>query len=179
VDGGQRSSPALPEAHPEERRLDATPLTTAQAAEKAQRIALVAASGSRVVEGAPGTPFTRTRFAVQQILKGSLPRDFVVQVIGGRMGDVVVPSPVQTFVKRRRYILFLGPDGSDGPTIFPQAVLEVKRAGATDVVEPAPRGVRLLAAGSSMPARALDQGPRLDDVVFSLKQYLRGRRGTP
>ena len=49
-----------------------------------------------------------------------------LQVIGGRLGDMVVDSPVQAFARSHRYILFLGPDGPVGPTIFPQAVLEVE-----------------------------------------------------
>jgi hypothetical protein len=104
---------------------DLVPLTRAQAAHAAKRIALVRSLGSRVVEAAPGTPFTRTRFAVEDVLKGRLPREFVVQVIGGRLGDTVVESPVPAFAPSRRYVLFLGPDGPAGPTIFPQAVIEV------------------------------------------------------
>jgi hypothetical protein len=104
---------------------DLVPLTTAQAARKADRIAVVMARGSRVVEGAPGTPFTRSTFAVQRVLKGKLPPTFVVQVIGGRLGNRVVPSLVPPFVKSRRYVLFLGPDNAAGPTIFPQSTIEV------------------------------------------------------
>jgi hypothetical protein len=122
------SGRAAPDA---ERTKDLVPLTTAQAAHAAQRIALVVALGSRVVEGAPGTPFTRTAFAVERTLKGSLPRRIVVQVIGGRLGNVEVGSPVQAFAASHRYILFLGPDGPAGPTIFPQSVLEPKRPGDT------------------------------------------------
>jgi hypothetical protein len=85
----------------------------------------VIARGSRVVEGAPGTPFTRTTFAVQRVLRGSLPQTFLLQVVGGRLGDRVVESPVQAFARARRYVLFLGPDGPVGPTILPQAVIEV------------------------------------------------------
>jgi hypothetical protein len=173
--GAALSSQQAPDA---ERTKDLVPLTTAQAAREADRIALVVSRGSRVVEGAPGTPFTRTTFAVQDVLKGELPRRIVVQVIGGRLGDTVVTSPVQAFVTSRRYILFLGPDGRAGPTIFPQAVLEVKRAGGTDVVAPAPGGIRLLSAGSPKTARALDAGPRLDDVLFSIRRYLRTTGGS-
>lgn len=174
---GQRST-AQP-APDADRTQDLRALTTAQAAEQAKRIALVSSRGSRVVEGAPGTPFTRTRFAVQDVLKGSLPGEIVVQVIGGEMGDIRVSSPVQAFVKSRRYILFFGPDGRAGPTIFPQSVLDVKRAGATEVVQPAPDGIRLLAAGTSKPARSLDAGPRLRDVLFSIRHHLRAQRGSP
>jgi hypothetical protein len=174
--GATPSSAQAPDA---ERTRDLVPLTTAQVARRAQRIALVVSRGSRVVEGAPGTPFTRTTFAVEDVLKGRLPRDIVVQVIGGRLGDALVASPVQAFARSSRYILFLGPDGPAGPTIFPQAVLEVKRTGGTDVVAPAPQGIPLLGAGSSKPARAFDGGPRLDDVVFSIRRYLRSTRGSP
>ena len=176
-----RAAPAAPLSQPPpdaERMQDLIPLTTAQAARRAQRIALVVARGSRVIEGAPGTPFTRTTFAVEHVLKGALPRAIVVQVIGGQLGDTTVSSPVQAFVTARRYILFLGPDGPAGPTIFPQAVLDVKRAAGTDVVDPAPGGIRLLGAGSSKPARALDAGPRLDDVLFSIRRYLRTTGGS-
>jgi hypothetical protein len=117
-----RTAPA-PDA---QRIQDLVPLTRHQAAHAAKRIALVRALGSSVVEGAPGTPFTRTRFAVDDVLKGRLPHEFVVQVIGGRIGNSVVSSPVQAFEAAHRYVLFLGPDGPAGPTIFPQAVLEVK-----------------------------------------------------
>jgi hypothetical protein len=179
-DGGAARDPgsagAVPSSQPApdaERTQDLVPLTTAQAARRAQRIALVTSRGSRVIEGAPGTPFTRTTFAVQDVLKGKLPREIVLQVIGGRLGDRVVTSPLQAFAKSRRYVLFLGPDGPVGPTIFPQSVLDVTRAGATDVVAPAPRGIPLLGAGSGRPARALDAGPRLDDVLFSIRRYLR------
>jgi hypothetical protein len=121
----ERGSPA-PNA---ERIQDLVPLTTAQAARKADRIALVTSGGSRVVEGAPGTPFTRTAFEVERVLKGTLPHRFVVQVIGGRLGNVVVDSPVPAFTASHRYVLFLGPDGPAGPTIFPQSVLDVTQAG--------------------------------------------------
>jgi hypothetical protein len=104
---------------------DLVPLTTAQAARIADRIALVVAGPSRVVEGMPGTPFTRTRFDVQDVVKGKLPRRFSLQVIGGRLGDRFVTSPLQPFTPSRRYVLFLGPDGRNGPTIIPQAVIDV------------------------------------------------------
>jgi hypothetical protein len=163
-DGRAGAAPASRPAPDAQRVQDLVPLTTAQAARQAQRVALVVSRGSHVVEGAPGTPFTRTTFAVQRVLKGRLPREIVVQVIGGRLGDTTVASPVQAFVGARRYILFLGPDGPAGPTIFPQAVLDVKRQGGTDVVEPAPAGLRLPAS----------KPPRLDDVLFSIRRYLRG-----
>jgi hypothetical protein len=162
-----------------QRTQDLVPLTTAQAARMANRIALVVARGSRVIEGAPGTPFTRTTFAVQDMLKGELPRRFVLQVIGGRLGNRIVESPVQAFTPSSRYVLFLGRDNRVGPTIIPQAVLNVWRAGGTEVVAPAPRGIRLLGAGSGRPAQALGAGPRLDDVLFSIRRYLRTTGGSP
>jgi hypothetical protein len=167
--GAAASSQPAPDA---ERTQDLVTLTTAQAARRAQRIALVVARGSRVVEGAPGTPFTRTRFAVQDVLKGAVPREIVLQTIGGRLGDRVVTSPVPAFARSRRYVLFLGPDGPVGPTIFPQAVLAVRRPGATATVAPVPGGIRLLRAGTAKPAQALAAGPRLDDVLFSIRRYL-------
>jgi hypothetical protein len=139
--GGVR--PASGQAPDAERIKDLVPLTTAQAAKAAERVALVVSLGSRVVEGAPGTPFTRTAFAVEDVLKGSLPPRIVVQVIGGRLGDTEVASPVQAFTRSRRYILFLGPDGPVGPTIFPQSVLEVKRPGdARDMLAAIRRSLR-------------------------------------
>jgi hypothetical protein len=126
---GRAAVPSAPA--PDAQRIeDLVPLTRAQAAHAANRIALVRALGTRVVEGAPGTPFTRTRFAVDQVVKGALPREFVVQVIGGRIGDSVVESPVPPFRPAHRYVLFLGPDGPAGPTIFPQSVIEVRGGGS-------------------------------------------------
>jgi hypothetical protein len=110
------------------RTQDLVALTTAQAARMADRIALVTARGSRVVEGAPGTPFTCTTFAVEKVVKGRLPRRFVLQVIGGRLGNRVVTSPVPAFAPSARYVLFLGPDNRVGPTIIPQATLEIADA---------------------------------------------------
>jgi hypothetical protein len=176
--GSAGAAPSSAQAPDAERTQDLVSLTTAQAARRAQRIALVVSRGSRVIEGAPGTPFTRTTFAVEDVLKGRLPRQIVLQVIGGRLGDRVVTSPLQAFAKARRYVLFLGPDGPVGPTIFPQSVLNVGRAGGADVVAPAPSGIRLLDAGSAEPARALDAGPRLDDVLFSIRRYLRTTGGS-
>jgi hypothetical protein len=176
--GSASAAPSSQPAPDAERTQDLVPLTTAQAARRADRIALVVSRGSRVIEGAPGTPFTRTTFAVEDVLKGRLPREIVLQVIGGRLGDRVVTSAVQAFAKSSRYVLFLGPDGPVGPTIFPQSVLNVRRAGGADVVAPAPRGIRLLGAGSTQPARALDAGPRLDDVLFSIRRYLRSTGGS-
>jgi len=118
--GSSGAAPTSQQAPDAERTQDLVALTTAQAAQRAQRIALVVSRGSRVIEGAPGTPFTRTTFAVEDVLKGELRREIVVQVIGGRLGDTVVASPVQAFVRSRRYVLFLGPDGRVGPTIFPR-----------------------------------------------------------
>jgi hypothetical protein len=145
--GAGRSSQQAPDA---ERTQDLVALTTAQAAQRAQRIALVVSRGSRVIEGAPGTPFTRTTFAVQDVLKGRLPREIVLQVIGGRLGDRVVSSPVPAFAKASRYVLFLGPDGPVGPTIFPQAVLDVTRVSR----------------------------PRLHDVLFSIRRHLHTTGGS-
>jgi hypothetical protein len=121
--GEQRAAtpPAVAPGAPEH------PLSNAEASKRAQRIAVVVARGSRVVGDGAGTPFTRTRFEVQRLLKGSLPHVFVVQVIGGRLGDRIVSSPVQPFARAHRYMLFLGPDGPAGPTIFPANVIEVQR----------------------------------------------------
>jgi hypothetical protein len=143
------------------------PAPDAERVQEADRIALVVAHGSRVVEGAPGTPFTRTTFAVEDVLKGELPPEIVIQVIGGRLGDAVVTSPLQAFRRSARYILFLGPDNRVGPTIFPQAVLEVKRAESADIVEPYPRGIHLRGP------------PRLDAVLESIRRYLRTTGGSP
>jgi hypothetical protein len=136
--GGDQARPraaaaAAPVFDPERTR-DFVPLTTAQAARMADRIALVVAGGSRVVEGAPGTPFTRTTFTVRDVVKGKLPPRFVIQVIGGRLRDRFVTSPVQPFTPARRYVLFLGPDGPAGPTIIPQAVRDVTGANAGHVL---------------------------------------------
>jgi hypothetical protein len=117
------SDPAAPAASAEPALVR---LTTAQATREAQRVAVVTAQGSRVVEGLPNTPFTRTRFTVQKLVKGRLPHTFVLQVIGGRLGDRFVTSLLPPFVKSRRYVLFLGPDGRFGPTIFPQSVIELE-----------------------------------------------------
>jgi hypothetical protein len=141
---------------------DFVPMNTAQATRTADRVALVVARGSRVVEGAPGTPFTRTRFATQDVLKGTLPSEFTIQVIGGRLGDEIVTSPVQAFRRGARYVLFLGPDNRVGPTIFPQAVLEVTHAGDADVVEPKPGGLHLRGP------------PRLDTVLNSIRRTAGG-----
>jgi hypothetical protein len=124
---GPAPRPATEQAPNAGRIRDLVPLTTAQAARQAKRIALVVSLGSRVMEGAPGTPFTRTTFVAQKVLKGELPRRFVLQVVGGRIGKVVVDSPVRAFAKAHRYVLFLGPDGPAGPTIFPQAIHPVGR----------------------------------------------------
>jgi hypothetical protein len=70
-------------------------------------------------------PFTRTQFTVQELIKGRLPRTFALEVIGGQLGNRFVTSPVQPFTRSHRYILFLGPDGRVGPTIYPQSVIEV------------------------------------------------------
>jgi hypothetical protein len=132
--GGDEARPepaALAPASQPRGAVDLVPLTTARAARLADRIALVVARGSDVVEGAPGTPFTRTRFDVRRVLKGRLPPSFALEVIGGRLGDRFVTSPVEPFTPSRRYVLFLGEDGAHGPTIIPQAVIDVtgRRAG--------------------------------------------------
>ena len=114
----------VPASNPE-RTQDLVPLTTEQAASRADRIVVATSRGSMVVEGMPGTPFTRTTFDTERVLKGRLDRRFVIQTIGGRLGDVVVESPVPAFVPHHQYLLFLGPDGPAGPTIFPQAVRDL------------------------------------------------------
>ena len=123
---GSRAATTTAPAPDPGRVQDFVKLTTAQAAHRANRVALVRAGGSRVVEAMPGTPFTRTAFTVEDVAKGRLPRRFVLQVIGGRIGDSVVESPVPAFEPAHRYVLFLGPDGPAGPTIFPQSIIEVK-----------------------------------------------------
>ena len=117
------------------RTQDLVPLTTAQAGKLADRVAVVVSRGSTVVEGAPGTPFTRTTFAVEATLKGRLPHRFVLQTLGGRLGDEVVASLVPAFKPAHRYVVFLGPDGPAGPTIFPQSVIEVTGRRAVDAIK--------------------------------------------
>jgi hypothetical protein len=150
--GGDAVTPAAPATaaspvYDPARAQDLVPLTTAQVARRAMRIALVISHGSRVVEGMPGTPFTRTVFTVQDTLKGRLPDTFAIEVIGGRLGDRFVTSPVPPFAKARRYILFLGPDGRVGPTIYPQSVIDLDSPGA----------------------------PRLHGVVAAIQRALKGR----
>src|SRR4051794_33568994 len=92
-DAGERSATraATKAARPLQRpvdneRLEDLPQYTAgQAARIARRIALVTAGRSRVVEAQPGTPFTRTRFAVDHVVKGRLGRTMTLQVIGGQL----------------------------------------------------------------------------------------------
>jgi hypothetical protein len=115
--GGAEAGGANPE-----RTQDLVPLTRAEAARKADRIVIATSGASRVIEGMPGTPFTRTTFVTARVLKGRVTHRFVIQTIGGRLGDVVVDSPAPAFVAGHRYLLFLGPDGPAGPTIFPQVV---------------------------------------------------------
>jgi hypothetical protein len=157
--------------HDNERTQDLPAMTTAEATAKADRIALVTAGKATVVEGAPGTPFTRTEFAVAEVLKGTLPNSFVVQVIGGKLGDTSVESPVAPFVEERRYILFLGPDGPAGPTIIPQGTLHVSASGT---VSPELSGLPLLAANTGKPITDSSK-PALADVLFSIKQYIKTR----
>lgn len=115
--GGAEAGGANPE-----RTQDLVPLTRAEAARKADRIVIATSGASRVIEGMPGTPFTRTTFVTARVLKGRVTHRFVIQTIGGRLGNVVVDSPAPAFVAGHRYLLFLGPDGPAGPTIFPQVV---------------------------------------------------------
>lgn len=146
--GGNEAAVSAPAAAPA--RLGFVPLTTPQVSRKAERIAVVMSDGSRVVEGLPDTPFTRTRFTVQTLIKGRLPHTFALEVIGGRLGNRFVTSPVRPFTKAHRYILFLGPNGRHGPTIYPQSVIEL---GQPD-------------------------GPRLHDVLASIQRSL-STEGSP
>jgi hypothetical protein len=170
---------AAPPPADEGRQQDFPAMTTAAATRTARHVALVTSRGSRYVEGAPGTPFTRTDFAVKRVLKGSLPDRIVVQVIGGKLGNTTVESPVRPFVKGRRYIVFLGPPGKVGPTIIPQAVLDVRRSGSRDVVDPAPTGIPLLKAGTSKRARKSPAGPALEDVLYSIRRFARTHTRAP
>ena len=139
--GPQAASAGAPLSQPApdaQRAQDLVPLTTAQAAGR-RSASRSSSRAARAWSRARRARRSRARRSpCSDVLKGRLPRAFVVQVIGGRLGDTVVASPVQAFGASRRYILFLGPDGPAGPTIFPQAVLEVKRAGGADVVAPRP-----------------------------------------
>lgn len=114
----------LPPVYDAARAADLPKLSTERAVRTSRRVAVVVARGSRVV--APGgTPYTRTTFAVRQVIKGRLPHRFVLQVLGGRIGDSQVTSLVAPFTPLARYIVFLGPNGSNGPTISPQATIAV------------------------------------------------------
>jgi len=156
---------------------DLPPLSAAQAARRAQRIALVTARGSRVIEGAPGTPFTRTDFTVHEVLKGKLGPRFALQVIGGSIGGATVDSVVQKFAAGQRYILFLGADGPVGPTVVPQVVLTVESAAGGVFVSPKPTGIPLYAAGSSKAAKLSASRARLKDVLFSVRKYVKAHDG--
>jgi hypothetical protein len=158
---------------PADRSDDLRAMTTAQAAKNATRIAVVKVDSTKPVEGAPGTPFTRTDFRVEEVLKGQLGATFATQVIGGTLNGVTVESPVAPFTAGARYVVFLGPEGPKGPTLIPQASLKVLDADGTSVVSPAPSGVTLLADGTDNPATLMPSGPRLADVAYSLKKLTR------
>lgn len=149
-------------------------MTTAEAARLARRI-VVAECRAVDVREADGQIFTFTDFDAITTVKGTLPPQFTLRLVGGQVGDVTVDAPLTPrFVPGERLVLFLGADNKKGyPVIFPQAVFRVRtRPGTTEkIVAPKPTGLVLYRAsdGRAYPT-PLPADVLLEDLVFSLRK---------
>ena len=152
--------------------LEIPPLTTREAAARADRIVLLKSKKVEVRQDVRGNIFTYTTFELLDTIKGTQNGNGVtLRLLGGRIGDVEVSSPLtRTFTPGDKFVLFLGKDNRDGyPTIIPQAIFAVRTTRGVDVNEPAPTGLPLFHAKGNRP-----YGPRagtipLEDLLFSLR----------
>lgn len=99
-------------------------LTTMEVAHRSTRIVLAKCLASEVKKLFGGNIFTFSDFEVLQRVKGVPGRErFTIRLIGGRMGNVEVSSPLDfRFAPGEKYVLFLGRDNAEGYPIYRTAV---------------------------------------------------------
>jgi hypothetical protein len=152
---------------------DLQEMTTLDVAKLSNRIVLAKCRAVDVREVASGNIFTFSEFDVLQNVKGQSDKDsFTVRLIGGRIGDVKITSPLNIeFKPGDKYVLFLGKENKDGyPTISPQAVFHVRTnpVNKSEIVVPHPTGLLLYRAKDKQRYSDLPENLPLEDFIFSL-----------
>lgn len=152
---------------------DLQEMMTVDVAKLSNRIVLAKCRAVDVREVAAGNIFTFSEFDVLQTVKGKSDKDsFTVRLLGGRIGDVKITSPLNIeFKPGDKYVLFLGKENKDGyPTISPQAVFHVRTnpVDKSEIVAPNPTGVQLYRAKDQQRYSDLPENLPLEDFLFSL-----------
>lgn len=152
---------------------DLREMMTLDVAKLSDRIVLAKCRAVDVREVAAGNIFTFSEFDVLQNVKGKSNKDnFTVRLIGGRIGDVEITSPLNIeFKPGDKYVLFLGKENKDGyPTISPQAVFHVRTnpVDRSEIVVPNPTGLPLYRAKDKQRYSDSPENLPLEDFLFSL-----------
>ena len=157
---------------PGQQVFDARPMSTSELARISAAIALVRCRSVTVGEE-DGNIFTFITFDVEQQVKGPASPEITLRLIGGRVGNVIVPGLADIgFRAGRQYVLFMGkPNAAGYPTTSAQGVFGVRTGGDGGLfVDPAPDGLPIWSAASGQPFANAPARVRLDDFLLSLKQ---------
>jgi hypothetical protein len=152
--------------------LDVRSVSTSELTRISAAIALVRCRSVEAREE-DGNIFTFITFDVERQVKGASTPEITLRLIGGRVGNVIVPGLADIgFRTGRQYVVFMGkPNLAGYPTISPQGVFMVRTADDGGLfVDPAPDGLPIWSAASGKPFAAAPSRVRLDDFLLSLKQ---------
>ena len=154
------------------RNLDIVRMNTSEYYSLASSVVVARFVGSNARYGRGGNIFTFLRFNTARVIKGSLPLQFDLRLLGGTIGDTTIPLPIEgRFEPGVDYLLMLGAANADGyPTINPAAVFVVRteRDSNRKVVVPCGDNLQLYENASGKRLPIIGEWCSLDDFVFSL-----------
>lgn len=154
---------------------DLRPLSVPELVKLSSRIVVAKCRNVDVQESRNGNIFTFASFDTLQVLKGHISESgFTLRLLGGRVGNVEVDSPITPkFTTGEEIVLFLGRDNTDGyPTIFPQGVFRIRteHGSGQKIVSPLPSGLTLFSARNNQQLSSSAQTLSLEDFLFSLSK---------
>ena len=142
-------------------------------------VARCLSSQARIVDPG-GNIFTFSEFQIIDLVKGSLPPQFTLRILGGTVGATSVSADMSSFEPGEELILFLGPDNQDGyPTVGLQSIYRTRRDLASQqwVVADAIYDLKLFRAGTRNEINQFSTGNynspvTVEDFVWSIRQAL-------
>lgn len=146
----------------------------AETTQRAKRIVVATVIRTEVRLGPAGNPYTYTDFQLDETVKGDLPKMFGTRVIGGKLSEVEVSTPFEkSFVRGRRYVLFLGATNADGFVTITPSLLEVREGSKGR--EPFIDGPVSLPVFEKATGKAYTSRPSvvpLKDFLYSIRRHL-------
>ena len=156
-----------------------TALSFADEARLADLIVHVRVDETSVEETAEGWIFTTVEHVVIETLSGYEAPRFTTRVIGGKVGDHEISSPIgEVFSRGREYVLLLGATTELGHrTVSPAGIVPVRRDPRTQAaVVSTPRGLQRMLHADGTPYRNLPSTVPLPDFLTTLRTLAEAAR---